>query len=61
MKAQTMTQKEKQAAYDAWYIAEVEKGLKDVEDGRVVTHDAAMKQAREHIAKTAKKHAKKAA
>ena len=26
-----------QAAYDAWYIAEVDKGLADVDAGRVLT------------------------
>ncbi len=30
----TMTQQEKQEAYNAWFIAEVDKGLADVENQR---------------------------
>jgi hypothetical protein len=32
-----MTQQEKQAAYDAWFVAEVDKGLADIADGHVLT------------------------
>ncbi len=31
------TQQEKQAAYDAWFVAEVDKGLADIEAGHVLT------------------------
>ncbi len=36
-----MTKAEKKAAYDAWYLAEIDKGLADVEAGRVVSDDEA--------------------
>lgn len=32
-----MTQKEKQAAYDAWFVAEVDKGLAELDVGQVMT------------------------
>ena len=32
-----VTQQEKQAAYDAWFVAEVDKGLADIDVGHVVT------------------------
>jgi predicted transcriptional regulator len=32
-----MTQQEKQSAYDAWFAAEVDKGLADLGAGHVVT------------------------
>lgn len=32
-----MTQQEKQAAYDAWFVAEVDKGLADLDAGHVMT------------------------
>jgi predicted transcriptional regulator len=38
----SMTQQEKQAAYDAWFITEVDKGLADLDAGRVVTDSAAI-------------------
>ena len=34
---QPMTPQEKQAAYDAWFVAEVDKGLADLESGRTLT------------------------
>ena len=58
---QAMTKAEKQAAYDAWYLAEVQKGLDDIEAGRVISHEEAMKQARDHLDKLVRKNAKKAA
>jgi predicted transcriptional regulator len=57
----SMTKAEKQAAYDAWYLAEVQKGLDDIEAGRVISHKEAMKQARDHLDKLIRKNAKKAA
>lgn len=56
-----MTQQEKQAAYDAWYIAEVEKGLADVDAGRVLTQVEAEKDMKEFMAALRRKCAKKAA
>ena len=32
-----MTQQEKQTAYDAWFVAEVDKGLADLDAGHVMT------------------------
>ena len=58
---QAMTKAEKQAAYDAWYQSEVQKGLDDIESGRVISHEEAMKQARDHLAKLIRKNAKNAA
>jgi predicted transcriptional regulator len=58
---QTMTKAEKQATYDAWYIAEVEKGIADCDAGRVLPHEQVIAEARKHIEKTAKKHAQQAA
>ncbi|MDP3439695.1 MAG: hypothetical protein Q8R95_08850, partial [Azonexus sp.] len=37
----TMTQQEKQEAYNAWFIAEVDKGLADIEAGAVLTEEEA--------------------
>jgi predicted transcriptional regulator len=36
-----MTKTEKQAAYDEWYLSEIDKGLEDIEAGRVVTDEQA--------------------
>ena len=36
-----MTQQEKQLAYDAWFVAEVDKGLADLDTGHVLTHEQA--------------------
>ncbi|MDZ4316402.1 MAG: hypothetical protein U0989_16745 [Azonexus sp.] len=36
-----MTQQEKQEAYNAWFIAEVDKGLADIEAGAVLTEEEA--------------------
>ncbi len=36
-----MTKAEKKAAYEAWYLAEIDKGLEDIEAGRVLTHEQA--------------------
>lgn len=56
-----MTQQQKQAAYDAWYIAEVDKGLADVEAGRTIPHDELFASLKAHMNKIAKQNAKKAA
>ena len=45
---QTMTQQEKQAAYDAWFVAKVDQGLADLDAGHVVT-DAEASSAMEHF------------
>lgn len=34
-----MTKAEKKAAYDAWYFAEIDKGLEDIEAGRVLSNE----------------------
>jgi predicted transcriptional regulator len=36
-----MTKAEKKAAYEAWYLAEIDKGLEDIEAGRVLTNEEA--------------------
>jgi hypothetical protein len=33
-----MTQQEKQTAYDAWFVAEVDKGLADLDASHVMTN-----------------------
>ena len=58
---QPMTKQEKQAAYDAWYLAEVQKGIDDCDAGRVVPHEQVMMEARQHLDKLKKQNAKKAA
>ncbi|MFZ4537605.1 hypothetical protein [Propionivibrio sp.] len=35
---QPMTQPKKQAAYDAWFVAEVDKGMADCDAGHVLTN-----------------------
>lgn len=42
-----MTKAEKKAAYDAWYLAEIDKGLEDIDAGRVLTDE----EVREHMNK----------
>lgn len=34
---QPMTQQEKQLAYEAWFVAEIDKGLADIDSGNVMT------------------------
>jgi predicted transcriptional regulator len=48
---QAMTKAEKQAAYDAWYLAEVQKGLDDIEAGRVISHEEAEREMGTHMEK----------
>ncbi len=58
---QTMTKAEKQAAYDTWYLAEVQKGLDDIEAGNVITHEQAIQAARAKLDKITRENEKKAA
>lgn len=58
---QPMTKQEKQAAYDAWFIAEVQKGIDDCDAGRTVPHEEVMLKARQHLDKLKKQNAQKAA
>ena len=57
---QTMTKAEKQAAYDAWYLAEIDKGLADIETGRVIPHAEAEKEMDAHMKMLFEKHGKAA-
>ena len=57
---QTMTKAEKQAAYDQWYLAEVQKGLDDIEAGNVISHEQAEKEMDEHMEKLFEKYGKAA-
>ena len=59
--AKPMTKAEKQAAYDAWYLAEVQKGLDDLDAGRVVSHEEAEEQMKRHLANLHRKHGHEAA
>lgn len=52
---------DQQAAYDAWYIAEVEKGLEDIENGDVLSADEAEEQIKIFMEKLHKKHGTTAA
>ena len=55
-----MTKQEKQAAYDAWYIAEVDKGIADLDAGRFLTHEEAEREMDALMDKLFKKYAKAA-
>lgn len=57
---QTMTKAEKQAAYDAWYLAEIDKGLTDIEAGRVIPHAEAEKEMDAHMKMLFEKYGKAA-
>ena len=59
--SQPMTKEEKQAAYDAWFIAEVDKGIADCEAGNVLSEEEAEREMNEFMAKLREKHGKKAA
>jgi predicted transcriptional regulator len=52
---------DQQAAYDAWYIAEVEKGLADVESGNVLSDDEAEEEMKIFMEQLHKKHGTTAA
>lgn len=55
-----MTQQEKQAAYDAWFVAEVDKGLADLDAGHVVTDAEATADMESFFAALAKENSKAA-
>ena len=59
--SQPMTKEEKQAAYDAWFIAEVDKGIADCDAGNVLSEEEAEREMDEFMAKLREKHGKKAA
>ena len=61
MKTQSISQQQQQAAYDAWYIAEVDKGIADADAGNVLTHEEAQKDIEKFMQTLRKKYAKKAA
>ena len=48
---QPMTKAEKKAAYDAWYLAEIDKGLEDIEADRVLSNEEAEEEMRAHMIK----------
>jgi predicted transcriptional regulator len=50
-----------QAAYDAWYIAEIEKGLADIEDGNVLSDKEAEIEMKTFMETLHKKHGTTAA
>ena len=56
-----VTQEEKQQAYDAWFIAEVEKGIADADAGNVLTHAEAQREMAEFMASLHQKHGQQAA
>lgn len=56
-----MTKAEKKAAYDAWYLAEIDKGLADLEAGLVLTDEQAEAEMSVHMASLREKYGKKAA
>ena len=55
-----MTQQEKQAAYDAWFVAEVDKGLADIDAGQVVTDAEATAEMENFFAELVKENTKAA-
>ena len=55
-----MTQQEKQVAYDAWFVAEVDKGLSDLDAGRVLTDAEATADMENFFAALAKENSKAA-
>lgn len=52
---------DQQAAYDAWYIAEVEKGLVDIEHGNVLSDEEAEIEMKIFMEKLHKQHGTAAA
>ncbi len=52
---------DQQAAYDAWYIVEVEKGLTDIENGNVLSDKEAETQMKIFMEQLHKKHGTTAA
>jgi len=56
-----MTQQEKQAAYDTWFVEEVDKGIADCDAGNVLSEEEAEQDMAEFMANLQKQHAKTAA
>ena len=56
-----MTQDEKQQAYDAWFIAEVDKGIAAVESGDVLTDEESKSEMSAFMAALHKEYGQKAA
>lgn len=50
-----MTQQENQAAYDAWFVAEVDKGIADCDAGNVLSEEEAKQDMAEFMANLHKK------
>jgi predicted transcriptional regulator len=57
----SMTQQEKQTAYDAWFVAEVDKGIADCDAGNVLSEEEAEQDMVEFMSNLHKKHARTAA
>lgn len=55
-----MNQQEKQAAYDAWFVAEVDKGLADLDAGYVLDNSEASADMELFFAKLAQENSKAA-
>lgn len=55
-----MPQQEKQTAYDAWFVAEVDKGIADCDGGNVLSEEDAEQDMAEFMANLHKKHARTA-
>ena len=56
-----MTKAEKKAAYDAWYLAEIDKGLEDIEAGRVIPHEQVKAEMQSVLKKLHEQYGQKAA
>ena len=56
-----MTKAEKKAAYEAWYLAEIDKGLEDIEAGRTVPHEQVKSEMRDFLKQLHQQYGPKAA
>lgn len=56
-----MTSQEKQAAYDAWFVAQVDEGIADCDADNVLSHEQAEREMDAFMVKLLKKHGQKAA
>lgn len=54
-------EKQRQEEYDAWYCAEVQKGIDDADAGRVISDEQMRKEMDAHLKKLHRKHGLKAA
>lgn len=61
MAIEVLNKVEKQAAYDAWYVAEVDKGIADCDAGNVLSDEAAEQEIAGFMAALQQKHGKEAA